>query len=482
MLLLYISKKMPDKKELWKNILVGLKENEITRPNLITWFRGSCVKSCEDGVLEVALPRDIFVSWHEKNSRNKIQRIAQGYNPEIARVDFVVDGTLDNESDPRTIDLLGLFPKEDKKPRKMPKISEVKLQGGILSRMLNPNFSLANFVIGPENRLAHACSEAVAHSPGAKYNPLFIYGDVGLGKTHLLHAIGNEIIRTKPALQVAFVSAENFFAEFIDMVRNQKGERFREKWRKADVFIIDDIQFIAGKERTEEVFFHLFNDLFDANKQIIISSDKPPSELNGMSARLVSRFSMGMLADLYFPSLETRVAILQQKAQEIGIVLDVEMLTFIAENVHHSIRELEGVLTQIVARIDIEGVLPNKTILSQIIKRVNKDMVINTNQEEQMTDYAKNIGDVIDKISEFYNISRSAILGANRSREFVVPRQVAMWFCKKYLKLPLQKIGNYFGGRDHTSVMSAIRKVEQNRKLDVGYSRNLTHLRKEMGF
>lgn len=472
-----------DNKALWQQILVGLSE-EIARPNLITWFQGSAILSLKDGVLVIGLPREIFVSWHLKNSRKKIEKIAQGYEPSVRQVEFLVDGSLDNKDDPRVLDLLTLFPnhQDEKTVRKLPRVSEVKMTGGMLSRMLNSRFTLANFIEGPENRLAHAAAEAVAKAPGKKYNPLFIYGGVGLGKTHLLHAIGNEILRTQSRLIVAFTSAENFFAEFIELVRNQQGDKFREKWRRADVFIIDDIQFIAGKERTEEAFFHLFNDLYDANKQIIISSDKPPSELKDMSKRLVSRFSMGMIADLYFPSFETRVAILQQKAQEAGVVLDMDLLSFIAENVHHSVRELEGILMQIVALIDLRGELPTKKSVGEIIKRVNRDLRLETVHSEEMPGDVRDMGEIIERVGEFFSVTKLEILGSNRSREYVVPRQVAMWFAKRYLKLSLQKIGSYFGGRDHTSVMNSISRVNAMKKTDPDFWRNINRLRKEMGF
>lgn len=469
-------------KELWKNILTRLSD-DISRPHLITWFQGSCIVDINDEVMIVGLPRQIFVSWHEKNSRHKIVQIAQGYRPYVRRVEFMVDGGLENKDDPRVLDLLALFPQDEKaKARKMPKVSEVKIKGGILSRMINPRFTLQNFVVGPENKLAHAAAEAVSKSPGQKYNPLFIYGGVGLGKTHLLHGIGNEVMRNFPDKIVALVSAENFFAEFIEMIRNQKGDNFRDKWRRADVFIIDDIQFIAGKERTEEAFFHLFNDLFDAGKQVVLSSDKPPSELKDMSKRLVSRFSMGMIADVYLPSFETRVAILQQKAQELGVVLNMDILSFIAENVHHSIREMEGILTQIVAKIDIEGEYPTQKSVGEIIRRVNRNLRIDTKKPEEMPAYSRDMNDLVEKVSEHYSVTKSEILGSSRAREFVAPRQVAMFLCKKYLKLPYKKIGSFFGGRDHTSVMNSVKRVEASRKIDVEFWRNINALRKEMGF
>ncbi len=467
-------------KELWKKVLVGLSD-DISRPHLITWFQGSCVIDINGQTMVVGLPRQIFVNWHEKNSRTKIVKVAQGYRPEVRKVEFLVDGRLENKEDPRVLDLLTVFPQE-KKTRKLPKVSEVKIRGSILSRMLNPRFTLQNYVVGPENRLAHAAAEAVAQAPGRKYNPLFIYGGVGLGKTHLLQGIGNEILRSNPSKAVAFVSAENFFAEFIEMIRNQKGDRFRDKWRKADVFIIDDIQFIAGKERTEEAFFHLFNDLFDAGKQIILSSDKPPSELKDMSKRLVSRFSMGMIADLYLPAFETRVAILQQKAQELGVVLDMDILSFISENIHHSIREMEGILTQIVAKIDIEGDYPTKKSVSEIIGRVNKDMRINSDHPEELPAYSRDMNDLVEHVASHYSVTKREVIGSSRAREFLVPRQVAMFFCKKYLKLPLKKIGDFFGGRDHTSVMNSIKRVEAKKKTDPAFWRSINYLRKEMGF
>lgn len=470
-----------DKKIFWEKILKQLSE-DIPRPSLMTWFQNTCILSIKDNILTIGLPRDIFTPWHQQNSRKKIEKIAQGLGEEILKIEFIVDGTLENEGDSRVSDILNLFPSQKPKSRKLPKIAEVKIAGGILSRQLNNKFQLSNFVTGPGNRLAHAASESVAKSPGKKYNPLFIYGGVGLGKTHLLQSIGNEIIRTHPNYLVAFVSSENFMAEFIENIRHQKIDKFREKWRRADALIVDDIQFLVGKTRTEEFFFHLFNDLFDSEKQIVVSSDRPPSELQGMEKRLISRFSMGMIADLQFPELETRIAILQQKSQEMGVILNMKIMEFIAENIHHSVRELEGILTQIVAKIDLEGEIPTQKSVTEIIKNVNKDLRIESNHIETVNNSIKTMNDVVDKVSKYYSVTKEEILGSNRSREFLVPRQVAMWFCKKKLSQPYQKIGSFFGGRDHTSVMNSIKRVEMLKKTDAEFWRNVNKLRKDLGF
>jgi chromosomal replication initiator protein len=469
-----------DNQSLWRKILINL-EGSITRANLITWFENSTILKLQEGVLTIGVPREIFATWHLKNSRQQVYQVAKGLIPELTTVEFAVEGKLENTEDDRGIKMLEVFPKEAK-TRKMPRVAEVKVAGKILSRQLSKKFQLSNFITGSESRLAHAARQAVAKSPGEKYNPLFIYGSVGLGKTHLLHGIGNTIVKNRSELIVAYVSAENFVAEFIDNIRNQKIDKFREKWRRADVFLIDDIQFLAGKERTEEFFFHLFNDLFDAGKQIVITSDKPPVELKEMSDRLVSRFAMGMIADLYFPGLETRMAIIQQKAQEYGVVLDLEIIEFIAQNVFHSVREIEGILKQIIAMIDLEGISPTKASVTGIIQKVNKNLRETTKDEEALANYVRNMSEVVDKVSDFFSITKAEIIGSNRSREFVVPRQIAMWFCKKKLKEPLKRIGSFFGGRDHTSVINSIKRVEQMRKTDPQFWRNVNSLRRSMGF
>ena len=469
---------MPDLNSLWKKIITSLLD-EISYPNIITWFRCTKILSMENKKLIIGLPRNIFLTWHQKNSKKKIKKIIQGFHPYIEEVIFQIDGSLENSN--KTFDILEIIPSKKTKVRKLPKIAEVKIAGSILSKQLNKKFQLNNFITGSENRLAHAASEAVSKEPGKKYNPLFIYGGVGLGKTHLLHAIGNEILKSKNML-VALVNAENFMAEFIDNIRKGKIEKMRDKWRRADVLIVDDIQFLAGKERTEEFFFHLFNDLFDANKQIVVSSDKPPSRLKQMEKRLISRFSMGIIVDISFPSLETRIAILQQKAQENGVVLDLEIMEFIAKNVHHSVRELEGVLNQIIAKIDLENELPTKKSVTDIITRVNRDLRIETQHPETMTDSSKTINEIVDKISDYFSVTKTEIIGSNRSKEFLIPRQIAMWFCKKKLKEPLKKIGIFFGGRDHSSVINSIKKIERLRKTDREFYRTINGLRKEMGF
>jgi len=466
-----------DKKKLWENILRQLGK-ELSRANLITWFASTAILNFENQVLQIGVPREIFKNWHEKNSRRKIQTAATAeFGKVVKKVEFVVDGKLENSSE--ILNLLEIFPANAR--RKLPKISVEKITGGLLSRKLNPKFQISNFIPGAENKLPHAAAEAVTKFPGEKYNPLFLFGGVGLGKTHLLHAIGNSILQNRKS-NVAFVSAENLAAEFVKKVRSGEAEKMREKWRRADILIVDDVQFLAGKEKTQQFFFHLFNDLFDAQKQIIISSDQPPAKLDGMEKRLVSRFSMGMICELVFPDFETRVEILHQKMKEFGAILPARILNLIAQSSQRSVRELEGILTQTVAQIDLTGETPRDENIVEIAQKVNRNLRIETKNAAELTATARSAKEVCEIICDFFSISFEEIVGSNRSREFLQPRQIAIWFCKKKLKMPLKKIGVFFGGRDHSTILNSIARVEKLRKTDAVFWRTVNNLRRKMGF
>ncbi|MBI5728434.1 MAG: chromosomal replication initiator protein DnaA, partial [Candidatus Magasanikbacteria bacterium] len=343
-------------RDLWLQVLEKV-EPQVKKPHFITWFQNTGVLSFENGILVIGVPNIFAKGWLEQKWYNEVWEAVRALNPAVREIQFEVAPALHYNEDARSVDVTKAFP-EEKKVRKLPGRQEVKLVEGVASKCLNPKYNLSNFVVGQNNRLAHAASMAVAQSPGAMYNPLFVYGGVGLGKTHLLQATGNEILRRNPDKVVVYITSERFMNEIVEAIGKRNTKSFKDRYRKVDCLIIDDIQFLANKERTQEEFFHTFNDLYDNNKQIIISSDRPPKDLKQLEDRLVSRFEMGMIVDVAFPDYETRLAILYSKCRELEIMIDPDVLDFIAMNVQHSVRELEGVLIQAYAQASLEKTTP----------------------------------------------------------------------------------------------------------------------------
>ncbi|QQY79763.1 chromosomal replication initiator protein DnaA [Keratinibaculum paraultunense] len=319
---------------------------------------------------------------------------------------------------------------------------------------LNPKYTFDTFVIGNSNRFAHAASLAVAEAPAQAYNPLFIYGGVGLGKTHLMHAIGHYILSQTPESKVVYVSSEKFTNELINSIRDDRNNEFRNKYRNVDVLLVDDIQFIAGKESTQEEFFHTFNALHDANKQIIISSDRPPKEIPTLEDRLRSRFEWGLIADIQPPDLETRIAILKKKAKVENIDVPNDVMLYIATKIQSNIRELEGALIRIVAYSS----LTNKEVTVELAEEALKDIISDNKPREITVELIKDI------VAKEYNIKIEDFNSKKRTRAIAHPRQIAMYLTRELTDLSLPKIGDEFGGRDHTTVMHAYDKIEENIK------------------
>ena len=322
--------------------------------------------------------------------------------------------------------------------------------------MLNPKYKFDSFVIGNSNRFAHAACLAVAEAPAKAYNPLFIYGGVGLGKTHLMHAIGHYILQNNPKAKVVYVSSEKFTNELINSIKDDKNEEFRTKYRNVDVLLIDDVQFIGGKERTQEEFFHTFNTLHENNKQIILSSDRPPKEIPTLEDRLRSRFEWGLIADIQPPDFETRIAILKKKADVENLNIPNEVMVYIATKIKSNIRELEGALIRIVAFSS----LTNKEISVDLASEALKDIISNK-QSRQVT-----IELIQDIVANYYNLRIEDFKSARRTRNIAYPRQIAMYLCRKLTDMSLPKIGEEFGGRDHTTVIHAYEKISAGLKKD----------------
>jgi chromosomal replication initiator protein len=315
---------------------------------------------------------------------------------------------------------------------------------------LNKRFTFDNFVIGSSNRFACAACQAVAESPSRAYNPLFIYGQVGLGKTHLIQSITHKIHTLHPSLKIEYMTSEKFTNELIDSIRNRAMNDFRQKYRTIDVLLIDDIHFIAGKESTQEEFFHTFNFLHESHKQIIITSDRPPNEINKLEERLSSRFAWGLITDIQPPDFETRVAILKKKMELETVVVPDAVISFIAEEIKTNIRELEGALIRVCAY----GMLENKPVSLEMAQFILKDMVKEKTKHISVENIQKTVAD-------YYNINLGEMRAKRRNRNIMIPRQISMYLCRKLTNLSLPEIGNAFGGKDHTTVLHSFRKIEK---------------------
>ena len=399
-----------------------------------TWFRELRFKEIQEHILIIACP-NVYTkeTLERKLYLPTVYDICKKYFPEVKEI--VLEVKKGKELDSPTGPLFG----NETKPEF--ETSE--------HRLLNQTYNFENFVIGQSNNLAVAAAQAIVENPGLAYNPFFIYGGVGLGKTHLICAIGNEILNKDPNKKVLYISSEKFTNELILSIQKNQTQVFRNKHRQADVLIIDDIQFIAGKEASQEEFFHTFNTLYSANKQIILTSDKPPREINKLEERLVSRFEGGLTVDIQPPDYETRVAILREKCLLKKIDLSPEVINYIAEVVTENIRKLEGILSQVMTYT----MFNKKELTLDEVKRLlgNREVVKNRKLTPDL---------IINTVSEFYGIKEKDIKGKSRKAEFVRPRQTIMYLLKKELDIPLMQIGRFLGDRDHTTVIHAIDKTE----------------------
>lgn len=425
--------------ELWQTVLADI-ELQISRANFITWFRNTYITSRRNGVVSIAVPNGFTREWLQSKYHKAILKSLRNTTPEAKEVRYIIETKRSPSAPP--------IQKQAPSPADSGQLAFEELNVN-RSTNLNPKYLFDTFIVGPSNELAHAAAISVSKKPGLSYNPLFIYGGVGLGKTHLLQSIGNALAPTK---NVAYLSSERFTNEFISAVQEGSMEAFKNKYRKKDVLIIDDIQFIAGKEQTQEEFFHTFNALHEQNKQIILSSDRPPRAIPTLEDRLRSRFEGGMLVDIGYPDYETRLAILQAKAREKEATLRGDVLEYIAHNIQKNVRELEGALNLIIASSkqlynnDISLEQAKKT-LSHLISKPQKPI---------------NFQHIIKTVSQFYEISEVDILGKNRKQEVVLPRQIVMFLMRDELRNSYPFIGDKLGGRDHTTVMHACSKIEKN--------------------
>ncbi|BER91257.1 chromosomal replication initiator protein DnaA [Thermatribacter velox] len=424
---------------LWKSAL-KIVEKQLSVPEFKAWIEPIIPVALVDRKLTVAVPTEFSKEKLEAKYLETIFQALQGViaqmgNREaLSNIEVVVDGKLFPEtSDKRTTTVTGSN-QDFEKPN------------------LNPRYTFESFVVGNGNKFAHAAAFAVAEGPARSYNPLFIYGGVGLGKTHLMHAIGHHIIRNNPELRVVYASSEKFTNELINAIRDDKTEEFRQKYRSVDVLLIDDIQFLAGKERTQEEFFHTFNALYEAFKQIVLTSDRPPKEIPTLEDRLRSRFEWGLIADIQPPDLETRIAILRKKAELEMIEVPDEVIYFIADKIPSNIRELEGALVRIKAFCTLNQISPTVEIAQEILKDI-----IPRKHPKKIS-----VAAIQKVVAEHFNIKPSAMKMKKRTKELAYPRQIAMYLARELTDLSLPSIGSEFGGRDHTTVLHAFEKIKSD--------------------
>jgi chromosomal replication initiator protein len=424
--------------EIWQAAL-GELQLEMTRATFDTWVKPTSLMSYEDGRFAVAVPNAYAQEWLQNRLLSTVKRVLTGITGRSVEVKFVV---WNKEEKKEAVTLLNGM---DQNPQ--PNGSGFTAGRASQASGLNPRYVFDTFVVGNSNRLAHAACQAVAEKPADQYNPLFLYGGVGLGKTHLLHAIGH--VAANNALQVLYVSSEEFTNELINAIRAQNTSAFRDKYRTIDVLLVDDIQFIAGKESTQEEFFHTFNALHGNGKQIVMTSDRPPKALITLEDRLRSRFEWGLIADIQAPDLETRLAILRDKAESHATAFPDAVLDFIARQVQSNIRELEGALNRVIAYARLTGSALTPELAASALADLMARPATVTLDELVMT------------VADFYSISRDDLLGRGRNKELVHPRQVVMYLAREELQLTLPQIGESLGGRDHTTVIYGVDKITQ---------------------
>lgn len=395
----------------------------------------------------------------------------------ISSIEFIVDKNIENPSNKSVIDCSAYFKEFSKKPKKATTTSSTSESKWYTTQKqhdeeevknhVNERYTLDSFIVGPSNQLPYSACEAVVRNPGKSYNPLYIYGDVGLGKTHLLQATGNAILKKFKDKVVRYMTADKFITEYVNAVKKKWVERLRQKYAEVDVIIIDDVQFLQKKEQTQNEMYNIFNILYDAQKQIIISWDKPPKDLTELEPRLRSRFEWGIIVDISKPDFETRLAILQEKARSKEFLLPHDVAEFIAANVTESVRELEGILNQLIAEYELDHSTPSLEKIAKKLKKLSftTDMLGETRIEKRSTTI-KSYEDIIKAVSDHFGIEKEGILWENRRKEFMIPRQVAMYLLKTKLHYTYERIGNIFSGRNHAAVLYSCNKLETIIKKD----------------
>ncbi|MEK7078421.1 MAG: chromosomal replication initiator protein DnaA [Patescibacteria group bacterium] len=436
-----------DKDELWQSALAEV-ELSLSKANFVTWFRNTSIISKKDGVVLLSTPNAFNKEWLETKYNLLILKILRNMAPDTKEIRFIIKT--------QAIEAEKHLSQSRKKEHALSFASDIQLN---LSETvipdketnLNSRYTFDSFVVGSANQLAHAAAVAVSKNPGTIYNPLFIYGGVGLGKTHLLQSIGNEVLKNNPKSKIKYLSTEKFSGDLITSIKNKTVDKFKEEYKKINLLILDDVQFLSGKEKTQEELFHIFNELYGKNNQIVLSSDRPPKAIATLEDRLRSRFEGGMIADITPPDYETRIAILKTKLieKDLGELND-DILAYIANTITKNIRELEGALNRVVMTCKVEGLIPSIEKTKIILASTNHNNTTKTTPKA-----------IIKAVADFYDLKEEDLMTQSRKREIVLPRQICMYLMREELKNSYPFIGEKFGGRDHTTVMHACDKINR---------------------
>jgi len=444
-----------DNSKLWNNVLIDI-ELSISKANFNTWFKDTQIVKIDSGVAYLNVPNTFVRDWLAKKYHSLILKSLRSTSEEVLSLKYVINKP-------------GSVNKINTNPQKI--IKELPLSNIYINKEsnLNPRYSFESFIVGPFNELAHAAAQAAVKQPGEVYNPLFIYGNTGHGKTHLIQAVGNSIKENNPDKKIYYITSEEFVMDYVSSIQSNKITSFKEKYRKYDVLIMDDIQFLSNKEKTQEELFHLFNTLYDKNKQIIFSSDKHPNYIPSLEDRLKSRFNAGMIVDIPTPDQESRSAILRKKSQMSNIDLSNEMIDFLAYSVEGNVRDLEGILNSILCQTQLKGKTLTLTEVKDLIKNVNRPKKTSTAE------------DIIRVVAQYYNIEEKSIYEKTRKKEIVRPRQITMYILREDFKISYPSIGEKLGGRDHTTVIHSCEKVKQEIKNNNTFHQEINQIRAMLG-
>ena len=443
-----------DSKKLWDSVLVDIEIN-VSKANFNTWFKDTFIYKLEDGVAYLSVPNAFVRQWLMDKYHSFILKSLRNLSDNIRSLDYIVNKNDSKKKEPEIIKNI------------LERSNELPLNDFYINKddNLNPKYTFDTFIVGPFNELAHAAAQAIIKKPGIVYNPLFIYGNTGHGKTHLIQAIGNQIKHNNPEKKIHYVTSEKFTVDYINSVQNQKVNNFKEKYRKYDVLIMDDIQFFSKKESTQEELFHLFNHLYDNNKQIIFSSDKHPNYISNLEDRLKSRFGAGMIVDIPPPDHESRVTILKSKLKSNNFDLSPEIIDYLAQTLSSNIRELEGALNSIVCQAELKQ---KELTLNDV-----KNLIKNSAKPK------KNLSpkEIIKIIADFYNINEESIYEKTRKKEIIKPRQITMYILREDFNISYPSIGEKMGGRDHTTVIHSCEKIKNDLKFDNLLSQEINQIR-----
>lgn len=465
-----------NQEKLWKAAL-GQLELRVSQGNFLTWFRGTKIKEIKSGTAIIETPSAFAHEWLSRKYHQPILEILHSLNTEVEQIRFSIESAVKahrplKKNSRILVQKNRPAPTESiaSEPPQVQPITSLSVAVNKFSKTLNPKYTFDSFVIGPNNEVAHAACQAASSKPGEIYNPLFIYGGVGLGKTHLLQAVGNAILKENPSARVLYVSSEKFINDFVQSIRERNTQKFKDYYRDVDVLIIDDVQFLAGKGKTQEELFHTFNALHSQNKQLLLSSDRAPKAIPTFEDRLRSRLAGGMTIDIQQPDYETRLAILAEKAELSAVKFDPEALAFIAKNIQKNVRELEGALTKVIAHCELNNQRASLEYTQKILEGI-------LDQPQQRSVDSRKI---LDVVSSYYNLSLDDLCGKCRKQEIVRPRQVAMYLLRKENNVSFPSIGDQFGGRDHTTAMHACEKITKLLEHDEELVQDINFLRERL--